>query len=173
MGSNITESKGTVRPSKRLLKVAGGIVAILCGLALCLYTKLPVVLLITVIKWQEDTTISNTESQSIDWVLTHAYPNSTMIRADAAVFCWSAGNNVTIQVKVTLESADSFDAIMNWYIQHPEGGRLIREGGDLSPKAWLAKLEGVAAGKTRYRVTYESVENLLMDDCNRPSQQIR
>ena len=140
-------------------------------MGLCIYLAFPFVLA-TTIQLYSNCNVSGAQAHGIDEVLTHAYPKSTMIRADAVTGSWSAGDGATVSVLVTFESGDSLDTIKSWYINHPAGGQIGCDGGENFPAKGLEKLDDAPAGKTSYRATYsQTVE--CATDCDRPLQQIR
>jgi hypothetical protein len=161
----------TASPLKGLRKAS----AILGGLALCVCIALPCAA-IGGLELISALTISTSQQQGVNWVLDHAYPNSTMVRADSAVSAWPAGNTVSVSVWVTFESADSFDAVKGWHMQHPEGGQGGGfESGNIFPQDGLEKRDGNSSNNTRYRVHYStaiSCESFLLG-CVRHTQPIR
>src|SRR5262245_47406857 len=112
------QNKGAAQ-NKRLPKIVTR-VAVLCGLVVFGCVSFPYAF-IAYLKLASVINIWTAENDSVNWVLSHAYPNSTMDRADTSVSFWPVGNHATVAILVTFESADSFEAIKDWYIQHPEG----------------------------------------------------
>src|SRR5450631_3815165 len=91
------------------------------------------------------------QQHGINWVIDHAYPNATLIRADSAVYDSPAGDNAAVSITAIFESSDTFDSIQYWYMHHPEGGRDGTEASDF-PQGSLVRFDDTPSGKTRYSV---------------------
>src|SRR5258706_9177287 len=100
----------------RSMRILKGFV-ILIGLAVCLVVVAPPAFVVF-LHLKSESTIANTQQEEVNWIVAHAYPGSSMFRADGEVNNWPAGDGITVVVLVTFESKDSFDSVKNWYFQH-------------------------------------------------------
>ncbi len=126
--------------------------------------------------WNRENTLSTMQQQEVDWILDHAYPAATLVSAEGTIYSAPAGDTIFIQVWVTFDTTDSFDAVRNWYVKHYDGGwGGGTEGANKFPAKGLENLNDGTSGKTRYRVQMLRTTSCeyLFTVCDRPSQQIR
>ncbi len=110
MKPTLSASGNIAQWHRRPLKISAAIVAILGGLALCAYVNRQGIIT-AVAKWISDNNISTAEQKGIDYLVAHAYPGSTVVRADASVGSRPTGDNASVVIEVTFDTTSSFDTI--------------------------------------------------------------